>query len=189
MAAMQPGWKRVVLASRSPRRRALLHAACFDVEVRVPRADEIWPGGDVLDAAMALARKKLADTDDTDAPVVAADTLVVMGENKLGKPADEPEAIAMLTELAGRKHRVVTGFCVSHRGERRQGVVVTRVSFRPLSPLEIKRYVDTGEPFDKAGAYAIQGGAGAFVDRVEGSYTNVIGLPLREVIEAMDSLA
>ncbi len=178
-----------MLASRSPRRRMLLQAACFDVEVRAPNADESWPGGNVLDGAVALARRKLDGIDDSDAPVLAADTLVLLGNDRLGKPANHDEAVAILTELAGREHRVVTGFCVSLRGERREGAVATRVSFRPLWPLEIERYVDSGEPFDKAGAYAIQGGAGAFVDRVEGSYTNVVGLPLREVIEAIERLA
>lgn len=180
---------RILLASASPRRRALLEAACFAVEVRPSSVEETWPGGSVETGAIALARRKLAALGDDQSLRLAADTVVLVGERRLGKPVDDREAMAMLAELAGRRHQVVTGFCLARGSETRERSVTTEVWFRPLSELEIERYVASGEPFDKAGAYAIQGGAGAFVDRVIGSYTNVVGLPLAEVIESVEALS
>lgn len=186
---MQLYSRRVVLASASPRRRALLESACYDVEVRVPRIDEKWPGGSTEEGSIILARRKLAVLGESPELALAADTLVLLGEEQLGKPKDREEAQAMLRALSGREHQVVTGYCVSRAERQCEAAVFTRVWFRQLSGAEINRYVDSGEPFDKAGAYAIQGLAGAFVDRVEGSYTNVIGLPLAEVLVAMRSLS
>jgi septum formation protein len=178
----------IVLASASPRRRQLLEAACFDVEVRPSGVDETWPGGAAEQAVVTLARRKLDAVVDAERPTVAADTVVMLGDEPLGKPADARDAARMLGALAGREHTVVTGFCVGARTARREGAVVTRVSFRKLSREEIERYVDSGEPFDKAGAYAIQGEGGALIDRVVGSYTNIVGLPLAEVIAAIQAV-
>jgi septum formation protein len=114
--------------------------------------------------------------------VLAADTLVHLEDQILGKPVDVDEARAMLTQLSGRVHRVTTGVYVGRPGEAVPFCVSTEVVFRDLEALEIQRYVEGGEPMDKAGAYGIQGGAAGFVSRIQGSYTNVVGLPLAEVV-------
>jgi septum formation protein len=181
--------RHLILGSASPRRRELLEAACFEVEVRAPNADETWPNGmSPHDGTILIAERKLVTLGDLDDLALAADTVVVVDNDRLGKPADEKAARQMLRKLSGRAHEVVTGFCASRASARRRGAVVTKVWFRSISDAEIERYVQSGEPFDKAGAYAIQGRAGAFVARVEGSYTNIVGLPLAEVIEALRSL-
>ncbi len=178
----------LLLASQSPRRRALLEAAGFTVAVRVPADDEAWPGGSVESGVVALAERKLARVGAFTGLGVAADTVVVVDGRRLGKPGDATEAREMLALLAGREHRVVTGFCVAHHDRRAGAAVVTRVWFRRLVDAEIERYVASAEPYDKAGGYAIQGRAGAFVERLEGSYTNVVGLPLSELLAAMEAL-
>jgi septum formation protein len=119
--------------------------------------------------------------------VLAADTAVTIDDLVLGKPVDRAEAAAMLVRLAGREHRVVTGFALLGPGAalRADGVVESRVRFRPLDPAAIRAYVDTGEPDDKAGAYAIQGRGTGLIASVDGSLTNVMGLPLEEVERAL----
>ena len=182
--------RRLILGSASPRRRELLEAACYEVEVRVPNADETWPAHtSSSDGAIILAERKLAHLGELEDLALAADTIVVLGADRLGKPADEEAARQMLRKLSGQAHEVVTGFCVSKGPRRRRGAVVSRVWFRSISSAEIERYVHSGEPFDKAGAYAIQGRAGAFIARVEGSYTNIVGLPIAEVLDALESMA
>lgn len=180
--------RRVVLVSGSPRRKALLESAGYEVIVQVSGVDESWPGGTLLDGVMALAERKLLAVPTRAEPMVAADTLVCLGDDRLEKPKDAADATRMLNVLSGRRHQVITGYCVQRGSLRRTAAVSTEVTFRRLSLEEIKRYVDTGEPFDKAGAYAIQGLGGAFVDRISGSYTNVVGLPLAEVLAALELL-
>jgi len=177
------------LASASPRRKELLESAALVVEVRAPYADESWPGGSLLAGVKEIARRKMAAVGSFAGVGIAADTVVVLGKNLLGKPADRQDAARMLRALSGREHKVVTGFCVRRGRTERLGAATTRVTFRRLSQQEIARYVATDEPLDKAGAYAIQGLAGAFVDRVVGSYTNIIGLPLAEVLRAMEAVS
>ncbi|MCK5690584.1 septum formation protein Maf [Myxococcota bacterium] len=179
----------MVLASASPRRRNLLISAGFEVDVRVPNINETWSGGSLEEGVLDLARRKL-DKIGTDlfAPVLAADTIVVIDDEILGKPADDQEAEQMLYSLSGREHQVITGFCVRQGLAEICSAVVTRVSFRHLSQVEILNYIASGEPFDKAGSYAIQGGGGAFVDQINGSYTNVVGLPLAEVMAAFQEV-
>jgi septum formation protein len=122
--------------------------------------------------------------------VLAADTIVVIDGKVLGKPQDREGAEEMLQLLSRREHRVITGYCVlqAFTGKSRQGMVVTRVTFKALSPGEIRWYLATDEPLDKAGGYAIQGKAAFMVKEIKGSYTNVVGLPLTEVIEALQEL-
>jgi septum formation protein len=175
---------RVVLASASPRRLALLAGAGFDVVVRPADVDETIrlgePGGDYV---RRLALAKLAAIGLRDGEVaVAADTTVVLDGAVLTKPTDSEDAWRMLTELAGRTHEVFTGVAVGDSGRTTNEVVRTAVTFRDLSGGEIGRYIATGEPLDKAGAYAIQGGAISFVAHVDGSLTNVVGLPLETVV-------
>lgn len=124
-----------------------------------------------------------------EAIVVAADTTVVVDGAALAKPNDEQEACAMLMRLQGRSHEVLTGFCVRRGSEERADVVRTEVVFRPLSRHAVEAYVATGESLDKAGGYGIQGAGGALVERVSGSYSNVVGLPISEVLEAVAELA
>ncbi|MBN1141374.1 MAG: septum formation inhibitor Maf [Deltaproteobacteria bacterium] len=185
----------LILASASPRRRELLAAVgifCAVVPSNVPE--------DPLDGEPAEAhviRLSIAKALDVAAkPGVAgrwflgSDTIVVRDADLLGKPKDRQEAFAMLCSLSGRAHQVVSGYAVHDResGETRSGAVSTEVIFRALSAAEIEGYLDTGEPFDKAGAYAVQG-IGAFMVRaVHGSYTNVVGLPLCEVVELLEAL-
>lgn len=180
---------RIVLASASPRRKALLEAACFEVIVRSSGVDETWPGGSIADGAIALAVRKAAAVDAAGEILVAADTVVALEGHLLEKPRDSVDAKRMLNLLQGRGHLVVTGYTVQRGDKQRSGAVCTSVWFRPLSPAEIERYVASGEPLDKAGAYGIQGGGGTLVDRVDGSYTNVIGLPLAEVVAAVRELS
>lgn len=181
--------RRVVLASGSPRRKALLESAALEVVVQVSGVDETWPGGTPAEGTVALARKKLATVAGRGGSSVAADTVVVLGDARLEKPKDAADARRMLRALSGRPHEVVTGYAVRGQGGERAAAVATRVSFRRLSEAEIELYVESGEPFDKAGAYAIQGLGGALVDRVEGSLTNVVGLPLAEVLAALEQVS
>ena len=184
----------LVLASASPRRRDLLReiGLCFVVE---PSAVEEAPlNGEAPEAQVCrLAREKAWDVAGRhpDSWVLGADTIVVIDGRILGKPSDVDEARAMLGTLAGRTHVVFTGYALVHsrlpEGERVR-FVRSEVYIRALSDEEIARYVNTGEPMDKAGAYAIQGIGSGIVERVSGSYTNVVGLPLCEVARDLKEL-
>jgi septum formation protein len=171
---------RLVLASQSPRRRELLAQLGVALEVRPAHADESQAPGEaprayVLRVARDKARAVAGDV------VLAADTAVVLGDEVLGKPADAADARRMLVALSGTVHEVLTAVVVRRAPALEvDAVVATRVRFASLSPAEVDWYVGTGEPLDKAGAYAIQGAGGAFVLSVEGSVSNVVGLPLAE---------
>ncbi len=172
----------LVLASSSPRRREILASLGLDFEVRHADVDEtLLPSESAADAAERLARAKAAAVRGAapDALVVAADTLVVLDGAALGKPRDRADVRRMLSALAGRAHDVVTGVACVRGGRVVSGLETTRVVFAPMSPAEIEAYAASGEPDDKAGAYALQGLGGLFVERVEGSPSNVVGLPLR----------
>lgn len=176
----------LVLASTSPRRRWLLEKLGRDFDVLAPDIAEIGRAGELpADFAQRMADEKAAEVAPrrADAWILAADTVVVLDATVLGKPRDTAEAVGMLTTLAGRSHTVFTGVALLRPGgvAAERVVVGTLVVFRDLSAEEICGYIATGEPFDRAGAYAIQGEGAHLVDRVEGSYTNVIGLPLPEV--------
>lgn len=175
----------LILASASPRRRELLASAGITFTVQPADTDETWLPGELPRAyVLRVAREKARSVAALrpGARVLAADTTVAMDDRVLGKPVDAAHAAAMLGDLAGREHAVhtaivlVAGTRVTHR------VVSTRVRFRPLTIREIQDYIATGEPFDKAGGYGIQGRGGALVDVVHGSYTNVVGLPLAETL-------
>jgi septum formation protein len=181
---IQVGQTRLVLASASPRRRQLLEQLGLAFEVKPTGADESVRSGEGPRAYVErIAREKAAAgaTASPDALILAADTAVVLGERILGKPANREEAKEMLETLSGREHRVITGVALA--GPVRDGCAVeTRVTFRRLSAAEIAWYVATGEPLDKAGAYAVQGAGGAWVERIDGSVSNVVGLPLAETL-------
>ncbi len=181
----------LVLASHSPRRREILAAAGIEFEVRPAAVDETrLPGEDPVAHVKRLAQAKaLAVAAAPGEIVLGADTVVVVDREVLGKPSTAGEAARMLRLLSGREHQVITGICL-RAGERLvTDAVSTRVHFQPLSEPEIEAYVASGEPMDKAGAYAIQGLASKFIDRVEGCYFNVVGLPVAVVYRHLHELA
>ena len=171
----------LVLASASPRRRELLAAAGIACTVRPAEGVDETPLPDEMPETYVqrLAEAKaLAVAAETGEVVLGADTVVVIDGRILGKPADEREAAAMLAALAGRCHEVVTGICLRLGGRLVRDLAVTRVWFGELTAGDITEYVAGGEPLDKAGAYAIQGIAARFIERIDGSYSNVVGLPV-----------
>ena len=183
----------LLLASRSPRRADLLRTLgvefrLVDVEVDETPGRHEAPDAYVRRLAREKARAGQAAAPAASLPVLAADTTVVLDGEILGKPVDDADARAMLARLAGRPHEVLTGVAVlDGRGLLVDTVVATRVRFRALTPAEIAAYVASGEPLDKAGAYGIQGLGGALVERIEGSYSNVVGLPLAETLALLDA--
>ena len=172
--------KQLILASASPRRRELLGLFGIPFTVRAADIDETMdlsqPAYD--EVARVSCCKALAVERGPEDVVIAADTIVVCGGRVLGKPHSREEAIEMLNLLSGREHQVMTG-CTVLCGDRRETFTeVTTLHFRPLSHGEIRRYVESGEPMDKAGAYGIQGGAALFCTGIQGDYYNVMGLPV-----------
>lgn len=169
----------LVLASASPRRKQLLELLGLSFEVAPGDVDETWRNGEPPAAhAERLAREKAARVARPGAAVVGADTIVVIGGEILGKPADAAEARAMLARLSGREHEVFTAVAVAYGGAVASGVSRTLVRFRPLDGTTIAEYVATGEPLDKAGAYGIQGFGAVLVERIDGDYFTVMGLAL-----------
>jgi len=182
----------LVLASASPRRVALLRQAGAEFTVVDPGPDRDWPGNAdprhgvralALDKARRVAHRRPR------AVVVGADTAVVVRGLRLGKPHDEAEAVEMLRRLHGRTHEVWTGIAVIHGPDARTAAECTRVSFARLPEADLLAYAKSGEPLDKAGAYGIQGLAGQFVRRIEGDYTNVVGLPLARLRALLNEFA
>ena len=179
---------KIILASQSPRRRYLLERAGLSFDVIPSRLDE-----DSISAATPddyvrdLAQAKAVDVArlHPDSWVIGADTVVVAEGRILGKPASTAQARGMLRRLSGRLHQVLTGYCICRMSSGRvfADVARTDVLFKALTEAEIEWYIRTGEPFDKAGAYAIQGIGTFLVKRINGSYTNVVGLPVCEVVE------
>ena len=181
----------LILASASPRRKELLGLYGIPFTVRAADIDETMdPDKPPFDEVARLSREKaLAVPREPEDVVVAADTIVVCDGLVLGKPRDEAQAIEMLSLLSGRAHQVMTG-CTVLRGQKDETFTeVTDIHFRPLSPGEIRRYVATGEPMDKAGAYGIQGGAALFCQRMEGDYYNVMGLPVCALGQVLKQIA
>ena len=181
----------LILASKSPRRRQLLSDAGLSFSVIPSGIDEsAVPGDAPVGYARRLAQAKALDVarDHPEAWVVGADTIVVTDEAILGKPRSVDNAREMLHCLGGRLHRVITGYCICRQDPRHLicASVVTKVWFKTLTAEEIEWYVETREPFGKAGAYAIQGIGGCLVKCIEGSYSNVVGLPVCEVLEALE---
>jgi septum formation protein len=179
---------RLVLASASPRRRELLSAAGITFDVDAADVDET-PANDESPAEYVLrvARAKAAAVwaRHPERPVLAADTAVIVDSAILGKPVDTADAVRMLELLSGRTHVVLTAVVLIHGGETHADVEETTVWMSPLGAEDIKEYVKSGEPLDKAGAYAIQGLASKFIPRIEGSYSNVVGLPVATVAQLL----
>jgi septum formation protein len=170
----------VVLASNSPRRKELLTAAGIPYVVRRPDIEEVRrPDEPALDYVHRLAEEKAFAISIAPGEIVlAADTTVVVQEHILEKPRDHADAERMLRLLSGQEHEVITGICLRTAGQKIIDVAKTKVRFVQMTEQELADYVASGEPMDKAGAYAIQGRASKFIDRIEGCYFNVVGLPI-----------
>jgi len=180
----------IVLASQSPRRRELLDAGGIPSTVRVSNIDEtVHAGEDAIEYVrrMALGKARAVDAG-PDEIILAADTTVVRGGQILGKPCDPDDARRMLRVLSGGSHTVITGICLRHGDKEIMAHEETQVWFTALTPAEIDDYVNTGEPMDKAGAYAIQGIASRYIERIVGSYSNVVGLPVSLVWRELNRL-
>jgi septum formation protein len=181
----------VVLASGSPRRRALLELVGIEHEVRPSNIDETMHSGETPSGhAERLAREKASAVADANARTItiAADTIVVVDGEVLGKPTNAAVAARMLRMLSGREHTVFTAVAVSRGGELRSSVEEVVVRFRHLDDAEIESYIATGEPMDKAGAYGIQGFGATIVERVEGDYFAVMGLPLVRLVALLEDV-
>jgi septum formation protein len=184
----KPAPHSLILASSSPRRRYLLEQAGLQFSVIPSTVDESsFPASTPEDYVRSLAEAKARQISESypESWVIGADTLVLIDGNILGKPDSPARARQMLETLSGKTHRVLTGFCVCCKcnGGNFLETVESKVLFKALSDGEIDWYIRTGEPFDKAGGYAVQGLGSFFVKRIEGSYTNVVGLPICEVME------
>lgn len=187
----------IILASASPRRSELMRALGFQFEVRATDAAEVLPKGlPHVDSAEYLAVLKADAAKEWLSPkhlTLTADSVVLLGDEWLGKPADAAEAIETLTKLCGNTHTVITGFCIQHLNEqgelvRHRQSVVTKVSIEAATQAEIEHYVASQPPLDRAGSYGIQDWIGwAKVSRIEGSYSNVMGLPTAEVYRALSA--
>jgi septum formation protein len=183
----------IILASSSPRRREILATVGADFQVVPSQIDEAVLPNELADSyVLRLARDKARDIAQRFSTgfVIGADTVVVLNEQILGKPADAAEARAMLRQLAGNWHEVFTGLAVIDTATSREAVDIckTHVRFTPMSDEEIEWYVQSGEPFDKAGAYAIQGRGSLFIEEIEGNYLNVVGLPITMLCRLLKSL-
>jgi len=187
----EPSPPQVRLASASPRRRELLAQLGVACSVRPAHIDETrLPGESPRDYVVRLAREKALAVHALDAslPVLGADTTVALGDDIFCKPGSREEAVAMLMRLSGRTHDVLTAVALAVRTGVAERLSVSRVTFRVLEPAECAAYWDTGEPCDKAGAYAIQGRGAAFVQHLSGSFSGVMGLPLFETAELLRAL-
>jgi septum formation protein len=185
---------KIILASSSPRRKELLEKLGLRFEVIPSLIDEI-PLRDESpeDFALRTSTEKALSVSrslDSDSVVIGADTIVVIGGEILGKPKDEEEATIMLEKIAGREHGVITGFSIVKPEAEilYRNLVESRVKIKTLAPCEIEGYIKTGEPMDKAGAYGAQGIGAFMIEEIHGSYTNVVGLPLAQVIDVLTRL-
>lgn len=198
---MKPVDKKIYLASKSPRRRELLRQVGVDFELLLLRSDgprgpdvteEVHPGEAPIDYVARVAREKAAFAADLvnkrrmpARAVLAADTTVTIDGAILGKPANANEAVAMLQQLSGRTHQVLTAVAVQYADFAGHIVQTSDVTFGPLTPAAIAAYCATAEPYDKAGAYGIQGTAALFVEHIEGSHSGIMGLPLYETAQLL----
>jgi septum formation protein len=180
----------LILASASPRRRDLLNQIGIPFESVGSTVDEaVQRKMKPTDFACLMATRKAESAKKVHRErwILSADTLVVVNKRVFGKPRDTQHCRTMLSELSGKRHRVITGFCIFEPGGKKSHLeaVTTRVDVKELSALEIEAYIETGEPFGKAGAYAIQGIGAFMVEGIKGSYTNIVGLPVCEVVGAL----
>lgn len=184
--------QKIILASQSPRRKQLLEWAEVPFEVIVKETDESYPDNLPVDkVAIHIAKNKalaVAKISDAELPVLAADTIVVLNDRIIGKPKDRNDAIAILSDLAGKKHRVITGVFILHQRKEISFADITEVQFHTLTNDQIEFYVDKYKPYDKAGAYAIQEWIGVIgIKSINGDFYNVMGLPVSRVVRALES--
>ena len=183
--------RRIILASQSPRRQYLLKVLGLDFEIIGSDVKEVYPEGlQPNQIAIYLAELKACNFDfsrlDEQAIVITADTIVCLGDEILGKPAGYGEAVKMLQKLSGRKHDVITGVCLKSKRKMHIFHVISSVYFKELSLEEIEYYIDNFQPFDKAGGYGIQEWIGYVgIDKIEGSFFNIMGLPVKELYEEL----
>jgi len=181
--------KNIILASQSPRRKELLELLDLNFTVEVREVDEVFPESlDVTKVAEYLANLKAAAFTNipSDTVVITADTVVVLDEQILGKPKDKAEAVKMLESLSNRNHKVITGVCIKSKDQTMSFSNTTKVFFKELTSSEIEYYIENYKPFDKAGSYGIQEWIGAIgITKIEGSYFNVVGLPIQELNERL----
>jgi len=185
----------LILASQSPRRAQLLEALGlpfkvlrFETAETDPKEEDLENG--VLQNAYEKARVGLKQVEDKTPLIIAADTLVSIEGQVLGKPAGKLEAVRMLKLLSGKKHRVITGLVLmNEKGESIQSAVNSWVFFRKLNLTEIDKYVDTPEPYDKAGSYAVQGLGSLFIEKIEGSYSNIMGFPIEQFLKDLEKIS
>lgn len=184
----------IILASQSPRRKQLLEWAEIDFEIIVKETDESYPADlAVEDIPIFIARDKAlavkAGIQQKDRVILAADTVVVLDNRIIGKPVDREDAIAILTDLSGHEHRVITGVVLLNGKEEIAFSDITKVVFHSLTPEQVRFYVDKYKPYDKAGAYAIQEWIGVIgIKSIEGDFYNVMGLPVSRVVKALQSI-
>lgn len=181
----------LILASSSPRRKALLEQVGLKFEILSPDVDEsVLPNEQIEDYVKRLAQSKAEAvlSQFSDATVIAADTSLVLDGKIIGKPESKQHAFEIWGSISGRKHDVLSGVCVANQHDIKTIVIRTSVQFQVLSPKDMQAYWATGEPIGKAGGYAIQGYAAQFIPRIEGSYSNVVGLPLHETIDLLNNL-
>lgn len=181
---------KIILASQSPRRKQLMELAELEFEILIADVDETNPPGMPGENVPLFLAKKKADAVShlaADAIVIAADTVVLLDHHILGKPTDAAHAISILQQLSGRMHKVVTGVCIRKGAKEKCFSTTTEVYFRPLTGEQIAHYVQHYKPFDKAGAYAIQEWIGVTgIEKINGDYYNVMGLPIGEVVIALE---
>ena len=185
---------KIVLASKSPRRANLLSQIGLEIEICPSRVDEseaVHVPPETWVQKLALEKAKAVSANLKNGLVIGADTVIVINQQVIGKPEHVEHAIEILTQLSGTFHEVMTGVALVDLDRRREIVwrEITVVQFRKLYPREILAYAGSGEVLDKAGAYGVQGRAGAFVERIEGCYFNVVGLPLASLVERLWNLA
>ena len=181
---------KVILASQSPRRRELLSILFDEFDILVSDADESLPNRSPAECVMEIARRKLIDVKAKadDALIIAADTVVALDNKILGKPCDEEDAFNMLSSLSGREHTVYTGVAIALSDKISVFAEETKVTFRNISADTIRSYIKTGEPMDKAGSYGIQNKGALFVEKIDGDYFNVVGLPVCRLSKEIERL-
>lgn len=181
---------RIILASKSPRRKELLSLIYDDFEIIVSDVDETTEEIDKEKVPLILSERKADKIHETekDALIIAADTIVLLDNRIFGKPEDRDAAFSMIKSLSGRTHKVITGCTLICKGKKSTFSETTEVTFKYLTDKEIMDYVETDEPYDKAGAYGIQGKAGLFVESINGDYNNVVGLPVERLKKEIDKI-
>jgi septum formation protein len=188
-----------ILASQSPRRKSLLEWAEIKFDIVVSDTEETYPSTLPIEdvpvyiaqqKAIAVAQKLYDQTGvETQNCIIAADTVVVLDQNIIGKPEDRAAAVTSIQSLAGKTHQVITGVCILHQGKMESFSEITNVRFHPLTLQQIEYYVDTYKPYDKAGAYAIQEWIGVVgIERIDGDFYNVMGLPVSKLLQKIKQL-